>query len=280
MTIPAILWMHDGISERETAHTWPNGMRDDAKWEDCTYDSALMWYRQVHDPSVPSTHYEAERLRQDSGEGPLGGTNPFDVRRGLLARYHWVAPPPITGWPALRLALGPGHAAVATGLMGAFPDGHRLRRFQPNFAGAHAVNAVRPDLTLRYWVSNPLAAEDHDGEWWTEDELRRYVQAGGGSFYHLVGKVLPKPPTKPERVRVSGSYWDYDIRVSSSGTGVTVLGRKSKRTSGFSADLARQGYDKSWEGLKRRFQQINDPHSAYNQKWLDVLDEPNVRLIQ
>jgi hypothetical protein len=68
--------------------------------DDCTWDSALMWYRCSYDPTKPSTHYEAERLRQASGEDTHSGSNPDDVRRGVQARYGRQIAPSIMGWPA------------------------------------------------------------------------------------------------------------------------------------------------------------------------------------
>ena len=280
MTTPSSLWMHDGISEREVAHYWPGGQWDNRAWEDCTYDSAVMWYRDSYDPSVPSTHYEAERLRQASGEDPSGGTNPFDVRRGIQARYHKTVAQPITGWSALRLALAPGYNALVSGSMAAFPNGHRLRRPQPSFAGAHAVHVAKMDSNPRYWVTNPLFAEDHDGEWWTEDELRRFVQKGGANFWHLVAKTLPKPAVvapKPKvqtvTVKAGASFWRYTIHGTRS-AGYDISRESKLAAAGFSATLGVSRIDIVWGGRKRVFAKIINGGSAGT--WIDTLEGPNV----
>lgn len=276
MTHPAALWMHDGISEREVSHRWPDGQWDNSAWEDCTFDSALMWYRMSYDATRPSTHYEAERLRQASGEDPIGGTNPFDVRRGIQARYGRTVAQAINGWPTLKLAMGVGYNGLVSGSMAAFPFGHRLRRPQPGFAAPHAVHAAKVDSNPRYWVTNPLFAEDHDGEWWSEDELRRFVQALPGG-YHLVAKTLPRPVVVPPppalemvRIKAGGYFYDYDISGTATG-GYTIKRTQRFTPGGFSAKLGRSRIDIYWQGSRRLFAKIIDKTSAYDGTWLDLL---------
>lgn len=292
MALPSILWAHDGISEREVAHRWPGGAFDNAAWEDCTWDSALMWYRLSYDDSRPSTHYEAERLRQASGEDTHSGSNPFDIVKGIRTRYGREVAKPIQGWSVLRIALGVGYNGLVSGSMGAFPWGHRLRRPQPGFASWHAVHVAKVDAAPRYWVTNPLFPEDHDGEWWTEDELRRFVQAGErANLWHLVAKIRPRPATTPppaayvpETVRVrSGAFWRYVIAGTRS-AGYTVT-RDSKPTSGFSAKLGKSRIDTranpafpsgTWGGRRRIWAKVVDAASAYNGVWLDLLEGSNI----
>lgn len=289
MTLPFSLWMHDGISEREVAHYWPDGQWDNAAWEDCTWDSGLMWYRDSYDSSRPSTHYEAERLRQAAGEKPSGGSNPFDFARGVQKRYSKTVVKPITGWSNLKTALGVGYNALTSGSMGVFPYGHRLRRPQPSFGGAHAVHAAKVDTIARYWVTNPLFAEDHDGEWWTEDELRRYVQGLPGG-YHLVAKTLPVPvpvPPKPSAQTVTvpkgASFWAYTISGTRS-AGYTIS-RKSKVTAlGFTANLGVSRIDTrdnpgflptgTWGGRRRVWAKIVNGGPAGT--WIDLLEGQNI----
>lgn len=284
MTLPAILWAHDAISEREPAHYWPDGRWDNARWEDCIWDSTVMWLRIVRDAKIPATHYESERLRQASGEDTHSGSNPVDVATGVWNRYKWTTPPRITGWTALRAALQPGFAAVIQGSMGAFPYGHRLRRFDAAFAGAHAVMGVKVDAQPRYWVTDPLAPEgSYQGEWWSEAELRRFVQALSGAS-HLVAKIKPKPavvvpkPVPVQVVRVSGYFWDYTIHGTRT-AGYTISRRQRYTAGGFSARLGTSRIDTIWSGSRRLFAKIVDPKSAYDGLWINLLDSPNVRLV-
>lgn len=179
-------FLHVHVSEREGAHDWPDGQHDDARWEDCSWCSAVMFARQAHDPSIPATHEEAELLRAAADEIPTGGSSPADVRRGLIARYRFNPPSsllsPATMWAALDL----GHVGLITGSMGAFPDGHRLRRFSPSFDGAHSIFAARLDETDRVWWDDPLAPKgSYDGEWVTRDELLSFAAHLPGAA-HLV----------------------------------------------------------------------------------------------
>jgi hypothetical protein len=165
--------------------------------------------------------------------------------------------------------------------MGAFSFGHRLRRAQPGFAAPHAVHVAKVDPLPHYWVTNPLFAEDHDGEWWTEDELRRAVQALPYGK-HLVAKTLLQSPTAPPRpaieiVRISPytSFWDYDIRGTAT-DGYTITREQRTSARGFSALLGRSRIGTverpfEWSGKVRSFAKIVDPASAYDGVWLDLL---------
>lgn len=194
MATPPLVYRadHRHVTERESAHRWPNGQWDDSSWEDCTFMSGVELARLCRSKSIPATHYEGERLRQASGNGPSGGTNMDDLRDGLSRRYGWnTVARPISGFSALWNTLTPGKAAACQGRMGAFPYGHRLRRWQKGFAGKHCVLIVRADSLRRVWWCDPLAPEgSYQGEWVTKDELKRYVDsltAGGGR--HLVTTV-------------------------------------------------------------------------------------------
>ncbi len=183
---------HAHVTEREVAHMSPCGW-DDAKWEDCTFMSAIEWWRATGHPDVPATHEEGEHLRCASGRSMLGGTNLFDVRRAIKARYGADTPAPIQGFAALWSAITPGAVAVVQGSMGAFSTGSRYRRWA-SFGGAHAVCVFRPDGYDRVWWCDPLApvtSRDEGayfGEWMSKADLKRYVDGLAG--YHLVGRVV------------------------------------------------------------------------------------------
>lgn len=54
MTLPAPLWMHNHVSEREVARTWPDGQKDDSRWEDCMWCSVVEWLNDTW-KDVPDT---------------------------------------------------------------------------------------------------------------------------------------------------------------------------------------------------------------------------------
>ena len=168
---------HIHISERESGHYWPDGRYDDARWEDCAFDTAVEWARVTHDSKIPATHVEAEALRAASGLGPSGGATIDRVRQGLTARYGFAGTKAV-GFTALWAALVPGTAACVQGSMGAFPLGHSLRRHLPSFAGIHQVTAFRLDATDRVWWCDPLGpAGTYNGEWVSKAQLAAYVNA-------------------------------------------------------------------------------------------------------
>lgn len=289
MAVPApIAWVHDGISEREVAHYWPSGEYDNAAWEDCTWDSFIMYLRMSFRPSIPSTHYEAELARKASGEDTHSGSNPNDLRKAAIARYGIQLPPAITGWSNIRLALSPGRNGVISGSMRAFPYGHRLRRPQPGFAGNHAVHAAKIDANPRYWVTNPLFPEDHDGEWWSEDEMRRFVQAGV-NLWSVVSKTLPKPvvtqpkpPAQTVTVPAGAGFWRYRIAGTRS-TGYTISRESKVSARGFTAHLGASRIDTkdnpgfpsgTWGGKRRVWAKIVDGGSAGT--WIDTLEGSNI----
>jgi len=180
---------HVHVTEREVAHQSPCGW-DDAKWEDCTFMSAVEWWRATGHPDVPATHEEGEHLRCASGRSMLGGTNLFDVVKAIRARYKASTPAPIRGFSTLWGALKPGTVAVSQGSMGAFPSTSKWRRWDRSFGGAHAVCIFRVDASDRVWWCDPLAPKGtYSGEWMSKADLKKYVDAFGG--YHLVGKIVP-----------------------------------------------------------------------------------------
>lgn len=175
---------HVHVSEREVAHTWPDGQKDDARWEDCAWCSSVMFARWCRNPRIPATHAEAELLRDAAGEPPLGGSNVDDLLRGLKARYGWT-PPVRVNTAGLWQKLTPGSGVVVSGKMGAFPAGHNLRRWDPGFTGGHSIFAIRVDTQDRVWWDDPLAPKGtYQGQWVSKADLIRFATALGST--HLV----------------------------------------------------------------------------------------------
>lgn len=188
MTLPGLLAGHNHVSEREVAHTWPDGQKDDGRWEDCLWCAVVELLNLTVDFSLPDTLAYAELLRDASGEPPTGGSNAWDAQRGIKAVLG-ITIPVVTGWQALDLALKPGYAAAISGNMGVFPKGHRLRRHDPPFAAGHSGLLAKVEDGALWWC-DPLAKDDgYLGESITAAEAKAFVEGlpGGG---HLVRQLL------------------------------------------------------------------------------------------
>lgn len=180
--------------------------REPGGYEDCTWASAVMLNNAHHGyESAPSTRKEYEALRVAGGDGPAekpgDGSNQAQAENGIQRRYHWD--PVRLGVPGTQVSfdylwdrLAPGIGASVQGYMGAFPYGHRLRRHDPSFKGAHCVYTQREDTTDRVWWMDPLAPATYGGEWVTKNELQRYVA-------QLVGGYLLAPISKPNHVHLN-----------------------------------------------------------------------------
>jgi hypothetical protein len=181
---------HVHVSERESAHFWPDGRFDDKGWEDCLWVAAVEVARLCFSPAIPATHKEAEALRADSGEPPDGGSNTTNLRDGIKKRYRWTEGfGVVTGFAELWAALVPGTAAVVAGSFAGFPYGHPLRRWDPTYIGGHAVTAIRVDDGSAVWWCDGLApAKDYRGQWVTKAQLERFVNSFAGR--HFVAPML------------------------------------------------------------------------------------------
>lgn len=202
---------HVHVSEREIEHVWTDGQKDDRRWEDCAYCSAVEWVRAIGHPEVPATHAEAEALRRDAGQGPAGATSIDQLRTGLKTRYA-IDTPAIKTWAALSAALVPGSAAVVIGSMGVL-DAH-WRRWDPAFGGVHATCVFRLDDSPAVWWCDPLAPSGgYAGERMTLDVLETYVRAAGAG--HLVGlmeaPMLPITDSVPALCDLPEGAQIYDL---------------------------------------------------------------------
>lgn len=182
-------WPHVHVSEREVAHTWPDGQKDDSHWEDCLWCSVVEWLNDTW-KDVSDTLAYAEKLRDASGEPPTGGSNFGDVQRAFNKLGIPITLEPRTYSTFMEYRLKPGYAGVATGRMGNFPAGHRLRRWDTDFTGGHAVYiAMLADGTL--WWCDPLAPKGtYQGEKITKTELKTFM----GTTWTAVARPVRKKP--------------------------------------------------------------------------------------
>lgn len=194
-TAMAAPWMHNHVSEREVAHTWPDGQKDDSHWEDCLWCSVVEWLNDTW-KDVPDTLAYAEKLRDASGEPPTGGSNYTDVQRAFNKFGIPITVAPLS-FAAFWTALKPGTAAVASGENGNLPAGHRLRRFDTDFTGGHAVYVARMDTTDRVWWCDPLAPDTgYSGEWVTKATLKQWMGTRTGATPRAL-RTQPAPPPPP-----------------------------------------------------------------------------------
>jgi len=281
MTLPARLAGHVHVSERESAHHWPDGQFDDAAWEDCTMCAGVMFARLAHDLDIAPLHREAEALRDDAGEDPIGGTSTQDLDRGLRRRYGWTGARLVAGFDELWKSPTPWVAAVQ-GSMGAFGRDHRLRRHQRSFAGAHDVLIARLSAEDRAWWDDPLAPVGaYQGEWASKAEIRSYVTRLAQQFtpwaalapIRLAVSLPDTSTTEARRVRVApGAWFDYAV----SGSKPYTFSRVPRTTKGFSAEIGRE-VTTTWAGATRRLVRVTS--GAYLGRWVDLNDAGSVSLL-
>ncbi len=165
--------------------------REPGSWTTCFWCSAVELARFCHDTTIAHTLTEAKALRSAAGV-PAGPARADQVRTGMLRRYGWNGTVAV-GFDALWTALKPvGAAAAVTGSMGAFPAGHSLRRWDPAFAGGHAVFVIHADTGDRVWWCDPLAPTTYQGQWVSKADLKKFVN-GMPNAWNIVGqkKVVP-----------------------------------------------------------------------------------------
>lgn len=190
---------HIHVSEREIAHTWPDGQKDDARWEDCTWCSLVMFLHDLGYDFVPPTHAEAERLRDAAGVKPTGASAAWQNLLGVKRRYPQIIQPihavDNRHFNLLWAALTPGTSAVVQGSMGVMSA--HWRRHDPGFGGTHAAEATRRDDSDRVWWDDPLGpTTGYAGEWMSKADLQRFVQGfPGGVSYYAKNISLPASST-------------------------------------------------------------------------------------
>ena len=184
-------YVHVHISEREEPHFWPDSQWDPAGWEDCLWTGATELHRYAGG-DVPATLAEAEALRDAAGVTPSGpGSNHDGLRRGMLARFGRTFR---RGFgEAELLALGPGHAAVISGSLAHFPDGHSLRRWDKDYDAGHAWVLYRVDEQARWWLCDGLAPSWFSGQWITDAQAKQFMYDGSLFSYARLDEFKEVP---------------------------------------------------------------------------------------
>jgi hypothetical protein len=138
-------------------------------WDQCTEGAYLMALVYGGHRAFPAGRYtDAERDALDAATPPdpaAGGSTFALLDAGARARYglhlHRINDGSRAGLTAeLR---EPGQALAIAGSLGNLAAGHRLRRWQPNYTGGHAIAVV----TLgggRCWWGDPLAPMRDPGD--------------------------------------------------------------------------------------------------------------------
>jgi hypothetical protein len=277
-SVATTLWNHKHVSERESAHWWPDGRWDNAAWEDCAWDTLIEFVRMALRPSIPATHEEAERVRRLSGEDTSSGSHSGNLNAGLKKAYGFG--PLSTHSDAEVLNMPIGFAGHISGSMGVFPHGHHLRRWDADFRGWHRVIVFR--VEGGWWWCDPLAPAGYNGEWISRADLVKFM-AGFPGGDHFILPLLPKPakpapdPTPIAKVRVNpGAFFLYDVNGNPT-TGYDASTWVEKETAGgFSGTVGKRinrlanGKPVVWKGSARDWVLITDPDSAYSGAWLDL----------
>jgi hypothetical protein len=230
MAVPS---RHTHVSERETAHRWPDGQYDNSAWEDCLWCSAIMWLRLVRSASIPATLREAELLRDASGEPTYGGSNMDDLKRGLARRYGFYNFTTHYSADSLWAALTPGKAAVVQGDYGDLPS--TLRRWQSSYAGGHAVMVIRSDTSPYGWWDDPLAPSGigYRGQWVHRDTIKRFANGQAGAR-HIVARIFPtykyRASVQPYPLTKTRKFFVYTLHNGE------IAYRQEKWTGGFTAN--------------------------------------------
>jgi len=182
--------------------------RESPPWICCVPSSGVMFARHVKDLGIPVKIEEVHKLRIACGAShpaTCSATSPCGVSNsqlitGLRRRYGIRGLVTGTSFSDFWAAFDPGMVACFTGKMGAFPAGHRLRRFDPDFVGFHKCFGFRFNGNDVAWWDNPLAPRGigYLGEKVTKDELRIYIKAAiaaGGAW--IVGEKLVTATLEP-----------------------------------------------------------------------------------
>lgn len=149
-------------------------------WDQCTegaYLMALVYGGWRDFPRGIYSDGERNALDEATPPDPATGGSTFDLLDAGARRRYGVTLHRIPGDTkrGLRTQLGiAGQALAIAGSLGHFPVGHRLRKWQPDYTGGHAVAVV----TLgegRCWWGDPLAPMGDAGDEVTVDAVATFA---------------------------------------------------------------------------------------------------------
>src|SRR5262245_25384168 len=112
---------------------------------ECAYLMALLYGGFRNFPEGAYTQAERDALDAATPPEPPGGGSTFDlIDAGAAKRYGLTLDRITNGSRAVlrRTLERPNMALAIAGSLGSLPKGHRLRRWQPDFTGGHAICIV------------------------------------------------------------------------------------------------------------------------------------------
>lgn len=154
-------------------------------FSDCALCSGILLNRaRQGSNATPGTKAEVLALRQAGGAAATGPITNVQLEQGLRYRYGLTVQT-VYGPANIVNALPPGKAAAVFGYLARYPAGHRLRRWDPSYAGGHVVFVERLDAQNRLWWMDPLAPLKYGtrtprtylGEWVTLAEFATFIDS-------------------------------------------------------------------------------------------------------
>jgi hypothetical protein len=163
-------------------------------YKDCTYASGLMGMVYGGYTAFPKGVYsteEREALERSDDQPNETGASLSDLRVAIRRRYGKDrvinAPAALSG-----LLDRDNTGYVVQGNPGSFPAGHRLRRWQPSFAGGHAVFVYRRSDGTYRWL-DPLATAKFEGDIVSKADVLTFAKTIGYSMTFKRDEFVPVP---------------------------------------------------------------------------------------